>query len=1155
MRLNYKHRIQLIKQKKYTIILFFLVFFSLFTLAYAQYTIIGEWGKCTNVTDNWYQVNFSRSFTNYALILGPPSMNETTAYVFRVSNVTTTGFSIRAVEPDCENGTRSLNEMASWLVCMTGTWLLSDGSQIESHYYTTTASGGHYVTQNQDNNSFSLTYSDAPAVVAGIMSYNYTNYLYPHINSLTSTGFSIWLEEDESKTNAFGTNEQLGWIAMTAGLGTLRSNVAYEAGDISSMSDQWKTHSFIQSYSEQPAYFALQKTYIGPDNSHTAISNITSSNILIKLQEDSCSDTETTHTTELSTYCAFEGSRYLYAVTNTSLVIGCGSGSPSGAIPRTAVNKEIFQFSVQNSFSVNITNVWITLHAHGTGDDSSTTITNFKIWKDVDENGFLSSGDTLADGTNTWSGDNGTNRIFLDSITSNETILYLVVCDIINAVNGDTFYISFDNTDITGTAQSTSAEAVQGIHGPATGFVITVEVSASAGVAEVGVIHNVTETWSTLSFLQTYSAPVVIAIPPSFNETNVVVVRCSNITATNCRIRVQEPYYDDHIHAGETVHYFVADEGSYALQNGHQLIVGKTNTTACNGTFITVPFEQSFSANPVCIATVQTHNDTNFVHTRERTITQTNFQVSMEEEDVPPDTTHGEEIIGFFAMDCTVDHNNNNLYETDKTSDTFTGEIWKTHLFTASFASRPVLISHWHTDNGVDSAFCRYRYLTKNSFQIRVQEDESDADITHIANGFVYAAFESPGILVGVTNEISLSVHSSYTQYAPTIDYSGHTNVKIMSVFVTNTNSTTVERVPYFREICLHVHDTEGNIMAPADAIDRWEARFSSGTFISSSSNIPTGSIPLTINLNPGMIYVSNNKSVRVEVYVDWASNFGIAASNVVFEITTKTNISVVDPITHVIISNYLVSGYSLPFTTTPTELLAYFTIDHTEIARTNTWSNVFVRACYINGSTFTNMNPTWRVVLTTDGTASTIDWTNNNGAGVFSNGGAGIGAGSAVYYFNTADNGTNTFQIKNTTVETCFLNITMDTVHTETNDGILEFYGDVDVVITKAMQVSNSGTYTGLGGSMHDFIPGSQITYVITISNNGPGKATNISLSDTLPIKLAYIAGSITIDGVSMTDAADGDAADFTAGVLSVHFAILSETEKRIIIVKTTLR
>ena len=60
---------------------------------------------------------------------------------------------------------------------------------------------------------------------------------------------------------------------------------------------------------------------------------------------------------------------------------------------------------------------------------------------------------------------------------------------------------------------------------------------------------------------------------------------------------------------------------------------------------------------------------------------------------------------------------------------------------------------------------------------------------------------------------------------------------------------------------------------------------------------------------------------------------------------------------------------------------------------------------------------------------------------------------------------------------------------------------------------------------------PGTQMTYTINYSNTGHGKAYNFKIIDGAPDSTTYVANSVTVNGVSMTDAADADAATVTNG------------------------
>jgi uncharacterized repeat protein (TIGR01451 family) len=71
-------------------------------------------------------------------------------------------------------------------------------------------------------------------------------------------------------------------------------------------------------------------------------------------------------------------------------------------------------------------------------------------------------------------------------------------------------------------------------------------------------------------------------------------------------------------------------------------------------------------------------------------------------------------------------------------------------------------------------------------------------------------------------------------------------------------------------------------------------------------------------------------------------------------------------------------------------------------------------------------------------------------------------------------------------------------------------------------------------------FLPGDIITYTIGYQNEGNQQAQNIIITQPIPDGTTYVAGSLIIDGLSQTDAKDGDNADYNETVAgSVYFLI----------------
>jgi uncharacterized repeat protein (TIGR01451 family) len=65
--------------------------------------------------------------------------------------------------------------------------------------------------------------------------------------------------------------------------------------------------------------------------------------------------------------------------------------------------------------------------------------------------------------------------------------------------------------------------------------------------------------------------------------------------------------------------------------------------------------------------------------------------------------------------------------------------------------------------------------------------------------------------------------------------------------------------------------------------------------------------------------------------------------------------------------------------------------------------------------------------------------------------------------------------------------------------------------------------------------MPGAFITYTLAVTVSGSGSIANLRLADTIPAGTSYRAGTLTLDGGPLTDAADADAGTYTGSGISV--------------------
>ncbi|MBW2279319.1 MAG: hypothetical protein JRG82_01155 [Deltaproteobacteria bacterium] len=105
--------------------------------------------------------------------------------------------------------------------------------------------------------------------------------------------------------------------------------------------------------------------------------------------------------------------------------------------------------------------------------------------------------------------------------------------------------------------------------------------------------------------------------------------------------------------------------------------------------------------------------------------------------------------------------------------------------------------------------------------------------------------------------------------------------------------------------------------------------------------------------------------------------------------------------------------------------------------------------------------------------------------------------------------------------------------------------------VVTSLVSVSKSGTVLGPAA------PGTQIEYSLDVSATGSGTATAVMIRDAIPVGTTYVAGSIELDSVPLSDV-PGDGADFNVsnpGAITVDLGdMTSVTPNRTITFRVTI-
>ncbi|HEX8668467.1 MAG TPA: hypothetical protein VF727_08880 [Allosphingosinicella sp.] len=103
------------------------------------------------------------------------------------------------------------------------------------------------------------------------------------------------------------------------------------------------------------------------------------------------------------------------------------------------------------------------------------------------------------------------------------------------------------------------------------------------------------------------------------------------------------------------------------------------------------------------------------------------------------------------------------------------------------------------------------------------------------------------------------------------------------------------------------------------------------------------------------------------------------------------------------------------------------------------------------------------------------------------------------------------------------------------------------DISFVKAASVADP-----YGGTTQ--APGAVITYTLTATVSGSGSLANVKVADAIPTGTTYQAGTITLDGSGLSDAADADTGRYTGSGIEVGLGTLAAGASKIITFKVKI-
>lgn len=96
------------------------------------------------------------------------------------------------------------------------------------------------------------------------------------------------------------------------------------------------------------------------------------------------------------------------------------------------------------------------------------------------------------------------------------------------------------------------------------------------------------------------------------------------------------------------------------------------------------------------------------------------------------------------------------------------------------------------------------------------------------------------------------------------------------------------------------------------------------------------------------------------------------------------------------------------------------------------------------------------------------------------------------------------------------------------TTGGDAVLFGEYLVADVQITAVKSQTVVDQFGGARP--LPGARINYQIVVTASGSGSATGVAFGDLVPANTTFVAGSLQLNGATLSDAADGDAGTFVS-------------------------
>lgn len=240
------------------------------------------------------RVDFGVVLDDPVVFATPATLNDEDPVTTRLFEVDDTGTTLALDEPNYLTDDVHAPEDLTLLALSEGVWKIADGRQLEVG----TVATDLLSTEGWLDVDFSEPFETAPVVVAQIQTANGPDWIVPRLDDVTTTGFSLTLQEEEARNQGWHVEEVVGWLALEPGVFDW-SGLDAEAFTTGRRIDHTADAvTFDAALATDPLVVAGLASFFGPDTANLRRADAADGTVGFLVDEEQSRDAETRHTPE-----------------------------------------------------------------------------------------------------------------------------------------------------------------------------------------------------------------------------------------------------------------------------------------------------------------------------------------------------------------------------------------------------------------------------------------------------------------------------------------------------------------------------------------------------------------------------------------------------------------------------------------------------------------------------------------------------------------------------------------------------------------------------------------------------------------------------------------------------------------------------------------